>query len=351
MAKFGLWLTNQPGAYARPARVPDPPQTRVVQRARGPGPVSAWWSARVPPRCSQADAARVASPPCAARAAQPPLQVHPQIPNREPLDQTSGRRPAVGAVVDSIHAGAARFRAAHVDTMPVIEQAKGILMAQHECGPDEAFDLLRRASQRFNVPVRDLAARLVRRVQRLEPQGSQVLQAQVLHETPRRSHAAPALGALLDEVLEFALTLLHAKRGNVQLADPATGVLRIAAQRGFGPEFMEYFADVADDGSACGRAAREHAQVVITDITTDPGFAPHREIALASGFRAVQSTPLVNRAGQLVGMFSTHYPRPTNPPRRDLQIASRFGALAGESLSTLLNQGVEPVSPVATTPL
>jgi AmiR/NasT family two-component response regulator len=29
--------------------------------------------------------------------------------------------------------------------MPVIEQAKGILMAQHRCGADEAFDLLRRA--------------------------------------------------------------------------------------------------------------------------------------------------------------------------------------------------------------
>jgi hypothetical protein len=34
-------------------------------------------------------------------------------------------------------------------------------MAQRGCGPEEAFDLLRRASQQFNVPVRVLAARLV----------------------------------------------------------------------------------------------------------------------------------------------------------------------------------------------
>jgi GAF domain-containing protein len=160
----------------------------------------------------------------------------------------------------------------------------------------------------------------------------------VLRQALRASGAALALGALLDEVLEFALTSLHAERGNVQLADPATGALTIAAQRGFGPEFAEYFAAVTDDGSACGRAARHHAQVVITDVTTDPGFAPHREIALASGFRAVQSTPLVNRAGYLVGMLSTHYPRPTTPPLRDLQAISRFGALAGERLSTLLNR-------------
>jgi GAF domain-containing protein len=216
--------------------------------------------------------------------------------------------------------------------MPVIEQAKGVLMAQHGCGPDEAFELLRRASQRFNVPARVLAARLVDRVQRPGPQA-----AQVLHKAPRDSRDAPTLEALLDEVLEFALTVLHAERGNVQLADPATGALKIAAQRGFGPEFVEYFAAVTDDTSACGRAAQQHAQVVIKDVTTDPGFAPHREIALASGFRAVQSTPLVNRAGRLVGMLSTHYPRPTTPPHRDLQLVSRVGVLVGESLSRLLN--------------
>ena len=235
-------------------------------------------------------------------------------------------------MVDTVQAGAMSVRAAQLDTVPVIEQAKGILMAQQGWGPDEAFDVLRRASQRFNVPVRVLAAWLAHGMQRPGPQA-----AQLLGEALRGSGDAPALGALLDVVLEFALTLLHAERGNVQLADPATGALRIAAQRGFGAEFVEYFAAVTDDRSACGRAAQHHTQVVITDVTTDPGFAPHREIALASGFRAVQSTPLVNRAGHLVGMLSTHYPRPVTPPRRDLQAISRFGALAGESLSTLLN--------------
>src|SRR5690348_84726 len=154
------------------------------------------------------------------------------------------------AVVDSMQVGAVSSRAAQLDTMPVIEQAKGILMAQHGCGPEEAFDLLRRASQRFNVPVRILAARLVHGAHRPGPQAPPVVPAPL-----RDWRAAPAVGALLDEVLEFALTLLGAERGNIQLADPVTGVLRIAAQRGFGPEFLEYFAAVTDDRSACGRAA------------------------------------------------------------------------------------------------
>jgi len=57
----------------------------------------------------------------------------------------------------------ARLRA-RMGTMPVIEQAKGIVMAQRECGPDEAFDLLRRASQRTNVKVHVLAAQIVEQV-------------------------------------------------------------------------------------------------------------------------------------------------------------------------------------------
>lgn len=56
----------------------------------------------------------------------------------------------------------ARLRA-QLTTMPVIEQAKGIIMAQSKCGEADAFALLRQASQRLNQPVRDLAAQIVTR--------------------------------------------------------------------------------------------------------------------------------------------------------------------------------------------
>ncbi|SFW84663.1 ANTAR domain-containing protein [Amycolatopsis australiensis] len=42
-----------------------------------------------------------------------------------------------------------------------IEQAKGVLMAVRRCSPDEAWQTLRRASQEFNVKVRELAVALV----------------------------------------------------------------------------------------------------------------------------------------------------------------------------------------------
>ena len=60
-----------------------------------------------------------------------------------------------------LHASAFARLQARLDTLPVIEQAKGIVMAQHHCGPEAAFDLLRRASQSANVKVAVLAARIV----------------------------------------------------------------------------------------------------------------------------------------------------------------------------------------------
>ena len=57
----------------------------------------------------------------------------------------------------------ARLRA-KLSTMPVIEQAKGIVMAQRGCGPEEAFGLLRQVSQRSNVKLHVLAEHIVGQV-------------------------------------------------------------------------------------------------------------------------------------------------------------------------------------------
>ncbi len=85
---------------------------------------------------------------------------------QQTFDQLRKGRPQREKLRDS---ALARMQA-KLDTMPVIEQAKGVLMAQNRCGPDEAFDLLRRASQRANVKVSVLAAQIVEQVASHEPQ-------------------------------------------------------------------------------------------------------------------------------------------------------------------------------------
>jgi GAF domain-containing protein len=48
-----------------------------------------------------------------------------------------------------------------MESRAVIEQAKGILMGQRHCGPEEAFDVLVRLSQTSNRKLRDVAQALV----------------------------------------------------------------------------------------------------------------------------------------------------------------------------------------------
>jgi hypothetical protein len=155
-----------------------------------------------------------------------------------------------------------------------------------------------------------------------------------LHKLTKDLGTISRLDSLLPTVLEGALSLMKADFGNIQIVDPATGALRIVTQAGFGPEFLEYFAVVGDgDGSVCGRAATQCAQTVVADVRSDPDFAPHRDIAASSGFRGVQSTPLVDYAGHLIGMVSTHFRRPYRPSDRELRIMEIYGDLAGEAVT------------------
>jgi hypothetical protein len=82
------------------------------------------------------------------------------------FDQLRNGRPQRQRLHDSAFA---RLQA-RLDSLPVIEQAKGILMAQYRCRPEEAFDLLRRASQHANVKVSVLAAQIVEQIASPEPQ-------------------------------------------------------------------------------------------------------------------------------------------------------------------------------------
>jgi GAF domain-containing protein len=142
---------------------------------------------------------------------------------------------------------------------------------------------------------------------------------------------------VIDEGLEDALSMLRADRGNVQIVDPISGSLRIAVQAGFSDEFLEYFAVVNDDdGSACAIAAQRHEQTVIADVNADPRYVAHRGIAAASGYQAVQSTPLVDVRGHLIGMLSTHYPFPYRPPDEALELMKRLGELMGQAFETCL---------------
>ncbi|MFF0223929.1 GAF domain-containing protein [Streptomyces sp. NPDC004629] len=157
---------------------------------------------------------------------------------------------------------------------------------------------------------------------------------------------APHLALVLVRVVRTAMALVAADFGYVQVIDPCDGSLVLVTQCGFGPEFLDHFAVVHDDHCVCGRAARQGAQAVVTDVLAAPDMARHEGIFRAAGVRAVQSTPLVDCVGRLVGMVSTHMSEPGRPSDHDLRIMRLYGLLAGESVGRRLRapsvDGVPP---------
>jgi PAS domain S-box-containing protein len=151
-----------------------------------------------------------------------------------------------------------------------------------------------------------------------------------LHELSTRLLVTTELQLLLENVLDATIALLNAQYGNIQLYNPKTKGLEIVAQRGFDHDFLDHFSTVDDDGAACGRAISLGRRVVIEDVLTDPGFARHRAIAAAAGFRAVQSTPMFSRSGAPLGMISTHFREPHRPQARELRMTDLYARLAAD---------------------
>ena len=140
-----------------------------------------------------------------------------------------------------------------------------------------------------------------------------------LNECTARLWSCHTLQSGLEEILKSVVALLGADKGHMQLLDEGSGVLRIAAQLGFGPDFLHAFREVTpENSSAPGRALRLQARIVIEDIETDPAYESLRPLARAADYRAVASTPLIGPDGILVGMLSTYFKAAHRPTEQEL---------------------------------
>jgi two-component sensor histidine kinase len=131
-----------------------------------------------------------------------------------------------------------------------------------------------------------------------------------------------AIDKCLNEVVETALAISCADKANVQLIEPSSGALTIAAQRGFEKPFLKFFEYVRDDPAACAAGMRSNERVIVEDVMLSEIFIgqPSLKVLLDAGVRAVISTPLTSSTGNLLGMVSTHFGRPHRPSERQLRL-------------------------------
>jgi len=130
------------------------------------------------------------------------------------------------------------------------------------------------------------------------------------------------LNSFLQEVLYVAMDIIKADNGNIQFFDTSTGALKIVVNKNFSPSFLEFFEFVDYElGTSCGAAAKSLKRVIVEDITKSPIFKDEDslDVLLNEGVMAVQSTPLITRDGEFIGIISTHFSNVHSPAERELQ--------------------------------
>ncbi|MEV5795722.1 ANTAR domain-containing protein [Streptomyces sp. NPDC052192] len=216
-----------------------------------------------------------------------------------------------------------------------VEAAQQVLLDRYRlASPVEGFELLRGASQRFNVKLHTLADLVVRIA------GPDEGAVQWFPRRPRP--AAPALpglrvppeartnhAAVLQAALRRVLHITETDMGNVQLAEHR--MLRLEKHTGLNRQFTDFFAFVQDSTTACAQAARQRQQVTVKDVESSDIFdEASREAILQAGSRAAHSLPLVSRAGQVIGLISSHHEQPLRGfSRPQLTALASTGAAVG----------------------
>lgn len=153
-----------------------------------------------------------------------------------------------------------------------------------------------------------------------------------LHEvTLRTARRNESLGNLLGEILAAALDITGRDRGAIHLLEQQAGTLRLAVAKGFEPSFTQRIESVrAGDLLPSALALRRRERVVIEEVAVELASSPFLSTLLEAGVRSVQSTPLVSRAGDVVGTFTTHSGIPGRPGERELRLLDMLSRSAAD---------------------
>ena len=119
--------------------------------------------------------------------------------------------------------------------------------------------------------------------------------------------------------MDAAIALMHSDMASIQLYHPEKKQLELLTFKGFHPEAAAHWQWISTDSkSVCCAAMSNGERSIVSDLEKDELTAKTGGMNYyqLSGIRAVQSTPLISRNGDLVGMISTHWRKPHKPSER-----------------------------------
>lgn len=188
--------------------------------------------------------------------------------------------------------------------------------------------------------LRDVAERTwaaVERARAEEAVAADLRDTQLLQDLGARFVSEPEdIQDLYDQINEAARRLTRADAGTVQILDQRTQELAMLSCHGFPGDALERFGVVgAASTTSCGIALRAGKRIFVDfDNPELEDASGDLRWHVGAGYLSAQSTPLITRSGEAIGMVSTHWHEHRRPTEREL----RFLDLLARQAADLIGQ-------------
>jgi len=187
--------------------------------------------------------------------------------------------------------------------------------------------------------VRELTNRIFPRLERARAEAivaADLQDTKRLRELGARLVTEGDIQTLYQEIMAAAIALTQADAGTVQSLDAATQDLVLLTTQGFERTMTDCFCRMnASANTPCGIALKTGKRSFVdfdAPESEDPDGS--RRILVEAGYLCGQSTPLITRAGKIIGMVSTHWREHHRPSERQL----RFLDLLARQAADLIEQ-------------
>ncbi len=147
--------------------------------------------------------------------------------------------------------------------------------------------------------------------------------------------------ALYGKIVDAAVTITGSQFWTMQRLCPDGhssghgGELQLLCSRGLPPEAVGFWQWVSPNAySSCTMALKLGERAVIPDFEQWDAIAGTEDLLAfrRTGIRSAQTTPLISRSGNLLGMISTHWREPHEPSQRDQRLLDILARQAADLL-------------------
>lgn len=144
-----------------------------------------------------------------------------------------------------------------------------------------------------------------------------------------------ARGAPLADTLQQLALLIEAQGDGLYCSVLLLDEDGIHVRPGVGPRLPPAYLQALDGYpigpglGSCGSAMALNQTVIVSDICSDPRWAPYKGLIEGDGFRACWSTPIVATNQRVLGSFAMYYKEVRSPGQAELELLAVATQLAG----------------------